>query len=287
MLTLHRSAATAAAAAAIVAGSAHPATADDDPVVVERSQFGWIDTEVIDPGSSGDAQDKRSRKPAEQACTQTKAPNAGGYATEEQFDSGAPAGEGPGGWVIRRCADGTLDTAWVPISPAGVELVSAAELAQRATNRLPLPLPEPQFEPRRQSSAGPTTLVAIPTWFFLDGWRPVTQRTEAGATWAEVSAEPVTTTWWPGDGGGPVQCAGAGRAWSATAATAAPCTYTYTRSSAAQPNNAYTARVTVTWKVTWRGSGGASGTLPLMERQTAFPVAVAERQTVIVEGGRS
>jgi hypothetical protein len=189
--------------------------------------------------------------------------------------------------VVRRCADGSLDTAWVPAVPLGPARVSPEQLAQRATNRLPLPLPEPRFEPRRQSSAGPTTLVAIPTWFFVDGWEPVTQRTEAGATWAEVSAEPVTTTWWPGDGSGPMRCAGAGRAWSATGATAAPCTYTYTRSSAAQPNNVYTVRVVVTWKVTWRGSGGVGGTLPLMERQTTFPVAVAERQTVIVEGGRS
>ena len=266
------------------------AFAEDDPKIsVDPGWAGWIDTEVVDPGSLGAAPPKASpqSKRAKPVCTQTKSENAGGYATEEQFDSGAPAGEGPGGWVIRRCADGSLDTAWVPVVPLGLARASAERLAQRATNRLPLPLPEPRFEPRRQSSAGPTTLVAIPTWFFLDGWQPVTQRTEAGATWAEVSAEPVTTTWWPGDGSEPVRCAGAGRAWSTTDTTATPCTYTYTRSSAAQPNNAYTARVTVTWKVTWRGSGGAGGTLPLMERQTTFPVAVAERQTVIVGGGRS
>lgn len=288
MLTSHRCAATLAVAAALTAVTTNPALADEDPVVVERSQFGWIDTEVIDIGSPAKA--KEPRPPGERtqpACTQSKSPSAGGYASEEQFDSGAPPGGEAGGWVVRRCADGTIDTAWVPVVAPGTLQVSAVELAQRATNRLPLPLPEPMFEPRRQSSAGPTTLVAIPTWFFLDGWRPVRQRTKAGATWAEVSAEPVATTWWPGDGSGPVQCAGAGRAWSATDATASPCTYTYTRSSAAQPDNAYTARVVVTWRVTWRGSGGAAGTLPLMERQSTFSVAVAERQTVIVGGGRS
>lgn len=278
-----------AIAVGVVVSTPASAFADDDPKIsIDPGWAGWIDTEVVDPGSLG-AQEKprRPRKTPEPACSQTKSESAGGYASQEQFDSGAPPGAGAGGWVVRRCADGTLDTAWVPVVEPGAPRVSAAELAQRATNRLPLPVPEPQFEPRRQSSAGPTTLVAIPTWFFVDGWRPVTQRTEAGATWAEVSAEPVTTTWWPGDGNGPVRCAGSGRAWSATASTASPCTYTYTRSSAAQPDNAYTARVVVTWRVSWRGSGGASGTLPLMERQSTFPVAVAERQTVIVGGGRS
>jgi hypothetical protein len=128
-------------------------------------------------------------------------------------------------------------------------------------------------------------LVAIPTWFFLDGWEPVTQRTAAGGTWAQVTAEPVATTWWPGDGSGPVRCAGAGRAWTATDSAGTPCTYTYRRSSAAQPNNVYLARVVVSWRVTWSGSGGLNGTLPLMERQTTFPIAVAERQTVVVQGG--
>ncbi len=158
-------------------------------------------------------------------------------------------------------------------------------LAQRAVNRLPLPLPEPLFEPRRSSSAGPATLVAISTSFYLSAWAPASQRTQAGSVWAVVSAEPVSATWWPGDGGAPVQCAGAGRAWTDPNATGPRCTYTYTRSSAAEPGNIYTARVTVTWRVSWRGSGGQAGTLPLMQRQSEFPVAVAERQTVVVGGG--
>jgi hypothetical protein len=43
--------------------------------------------------------------------------------------------------------------------------------------------------------------------------------------------------------------------------------------------------VTVTWQVSWRGVGGRTGTLPLMERQMTFPIAVAERQTVVTVGG--
>jgi hypothetical protein len=123
-------------------------------------------------------------------------------------------------------------------------------------------------------------LVAIPTSFSLESWRPITQRTAAGGMWAVVTAEPVAATWWPGDGGAPMRCTEANQGASTTS-----CTHTYRRSSAAQPTNVYTARVVVTWQVTWRGPGGLAGTLPLMERQTTFPVAVAERQTVIVAGG--
>ena len=261
--------------------TASAAQADDDPVRV-RGGNGWIQSEVIDPGTRAGAPKLNRQDPAPaRTCTQVKSETAGGYATAEQFSSGAPAGVGPGGWVVRRCSDGSMDTAWVPASRVAV---SVQQLAQRAVGRLPLPLPAPSFDPRRSSSAGPATLVAIPTSFFLDGGEPITQRTAAGAMWAVVTAEPVVATWWPGDGSAPFRCTSAGHTRPTTTAPGTGCTYTYRRSSAAQPNNVYNARVVVTWRVHWRGSGGLAGTLPLMERQTVFPVAVAERQTVIVVG---
>lgn len=282
MLSRPRSALVLVASAAISLTIPSFAVADDDPITVDRTGPGWIQTEVVTPGSLERArrQERHVASPA-RTCTQTKSAAAGGYATDEQFRSGAPATDGLGGWVIRRCSDGSLDTAWVPATPGGNSLLSPQRLAQRAVGRLPLPLPAPSFEPRRFSSAGPATLVAIPTSFSLDSWQPITQRTAVGGVWAVVTAEPVAATWWPGDGGAPMRCTTASQAQGAAVTT---CTYTYRRSSAAQPNNVYAARVVVTWQVTWRGSGGLAGTLPLMERQTTFPVAVAERQTVIVVG---
>lgn len=278
------------AASATIAVTPSLAAADDGPITVDRTGPGWIQTEVVDPGAPAEV--RKPKRPVfraatapAQTCTQTKSDSAGGYATNEQFRSGAPAGEDPGGWVVRECSNGSLDTAWVPAAPGDGSPVSPQRLAQRAVGRLPLPLPAPSFEPRRSSSAGPATLVAIPTSFFLDGWEPITQRTEAGGMWAVVTAEPVAATWWPGDGGAPMKCTSAGHARAPAAAPSTACTHTYRRSSAAQPNNVYTGRVVVTWQVQWRGSGGLAGTLPLMERQTTFPVAVAERQTVIVVGG--
>jgi hypothetical protein len=276
----------AASIVGLPAALAWPATADDnpDPIRVATSGFPWVNTTVVDGGIAAHSKGKSSpKRRAARTCTQSKSPSAGGYASSDQFTGDYP-NPGPGGWVIRRCSDGTMDTAWVP-APIGPVDVTPQRLAQRATNRLPLPLPAPRFDPSRPSSAGPSTLVNVPTWFFLGGWTPVRQRTQAGGVWAEVTATPVGVTWIPGDGGPPVRCKGAGRPWVSDTDTAGACRYTYLRSSAAQPGLAYAARVVVDWQVTWQGSGGRSGSLPLMQRQIDFPVAVAERQTVVTVGG--
>lgn len=279
MLSRRGLAFVAATSAGAILLSPGLASADDGPIVVMPGGKAWISTAVTDSGAPA-APRKAAKRPA-RTCTQYKSNSAGGYATEEQFASGAYPSAGPGGWVIRRCSDGSLDTAWVPAVPLTATI---EQLAKRATNRLPLPLPAPKFNPSRPSSAGPATLVAIPTWFWVDGWEPVRQRTQAGAVWAEVVATPTEATWDPGDGSPLVRCAGPGTAWS-PAARASTCEHTYVRSSAGQPANVYTAHVTVTWRVSWRGVGGRTGTLPLMERQMTFPIAVAERQTVVTVGG--
>jgi len=259
--------------------AAGSAQADDGPIVVSPAGPMWIKTTVTQAGivATSGVKHRTSRR----TCTQHKSNTAGSYASADQFTGDYPDA-GPGGWVIRRCSDGSMDMAYVPAPTDSVAEV-AKRLAQDATNRLPLPLPQPKFNPSRPSSAGPATLVAIPTWFWVDGWRPVTQRTQAGGVWAEVVAAPVAATWFPGDGTAPVRCA-ANEAWSSDAAPTS-CEHVYARSSAGQPSNSYTARVIVTWQVRWTGSGGRSGTLPLMQRQSTFPIAVAERQTVVTVGG--
>lgn len=266
------------ALATVVGSQQGMAVAADDPIAVTHGFGAWIQTEVTDRKTS----DVPKRKVAAVVrCAQSKSDSAGGYATQAQFDSGAPPTDGPGGWVTRQCSDGSLGTAWVSAAPIAEPV---EQLARRAMNRMPLPLPAPKFNPSRPSSAGPATLVAIPTWFWTEGWEPVRQRTQAGGMWAEVVATPVEATWDPGDGSPVVRCVGPGKAWKPGTAESA-CEHTYVRSSAGQPANVYTARVSVTWRVTWRGAGGRAGSLPLMQRQMTFPIAVAERQTVVTVGG--
>jgi len=277
MLTPRRVVPVAAAATALGLGQA--AWADDGPVHVHGGN-GWIQADVHSAGTLGGTHPKPRRRVA-RTCTQQKSGDAGGYARSDQFNGDYPDA-GPGGWVIRRCSDGSMDMAYVPAPTRSVAAVEK-RLAQDATNRLPLPLPQAKFNPARPSSAGPATLVAIPTWFWVDRWQPITQRTQAGGVWAQVVATPVEATWFTGDGSAPLRCS-ANEAWSADAQPTS-CEHVYARSSAGQTRNAYTARVVVTWQVRWAGSGGRSGTLPLMQRESMFPIAVAERQTVVTVGG--
>ena len=64
--------------------------------------------------------------------------------------------------------------------------------------------------------------------------------------------------------------------------TTTGCFYTYDQSSARQPGGAYQAAVTVTWVVTWTGSGGTGGTVNA-GLQVAVPISVrvAEGQALV------
>jgi hypothetical protein len=136
----------------------------------------------------------------------------------------------------------------------------------------------------------------MPTWWWVEpgSWRVLRQRTTAGPVWAEVTATPVSSTWDPGDGSQPLVCAGPGTSYDRSrpeSEQSTDCAYTYRRSSAGQPQTGpeendrfFTVTVTTTWQVTWTGSGGNGGTLPPLTRTRSFPLAVAQRQTVVTGG---
>jgi len=289
LLNAIRACLVAATTVLIVVPSGGPlAWSAEDPVTVTPGGDGWVDTEVTSPGSDGS-----TVQPVEYSgggggggpqCTYT--PDGTNPADHpDVYDRTKDPSEGS--YWIKTCDDGTVDFVWVPngTDPSAGPVVTPAQLAQQAYNRLRLPLPVPEFNPRRSSSAGDATLVTIPTWFWVTDWSGASQRTQAGGVWAEVTAEPVSTEWTPGDGSPPVRCPGAGVPWrEGMDESASTCKYAYTQSSATQPGNRYTGRVTVTWRVTWQGSGGVGGTLPLMTRGTTFGIAVMERQTVVVGG---
>jgi hypothetical protein len=94
----------------------------------------------------------------------------------------------------------------------------------------------------------------------------------AGPVWADVTAAPVGLTFRPGPGLRPVSCVGPGITYNPNEPSTeqhTDCSYTYTRPSTRQPGDAYPASLTVTWLVTWTGSGGAGGVL-----DAALPVSV-------------
>ncbi|MEV0604278.1 hypothetical protein AB0I82_33965 [Streptomyces sp. NPDC050315] len=127
-------------------------------------------------------------------------------------------------------------------------------------------------------------LVRVPTWMWLDRamWQPVTETAKVPGLTVTATAIPQRATWVMGDGK-TVACEGAGTPYSAkyAADSASPdCGHTYLRSSARQPDEAYTVLVTVFWDVTWHG-GGEQGVVPGLQSQAEAPVRVAEAQALV------
>ena len=171
----------------------------------------------------------------------------------------------------------------VPVAPARV---TPAVLAQRAESLLPLPMPAANHNPT-------DALTGLATWWWVSPaqWRTLRQRTGVGGLWAVVTARPMSSTWDAGDGTRALVCDGAGTPYNRNVPASGQqsrCTHTYTRSSAAQPQRGpdpneryFTVTVTVSWQVSWVGSGGLTGVLPAITRSYRFPLQVSERETVV------
>jgi hypothetical protein len=267
------------------------ALADDDPIVVTGDFSGSVDTTVTDPGRPARVAAGGSRRQtAKAACRYFKTYYEASVPGGRTIDLGSRGTDPrrPGQWWLRVCSDWSRDLVFVPdgADPNGaVPAATPGELAARAYNRLRLPAPVARFNPARMTSVGPATTVHIPTWWWVRDWSVRGQRTAAGAVWAVVTARPIRSVWNPGDGGPVVTCGGRGRAWTPQGSRTSACSSVYASSSAAEPGKVYRASVTVVWEVTWVGSGGAQGTLPQLTMTTSFPVAVLERESVVLGGG--
>jgi hypothetical protein len=107
----------------------------------------------------------------------------------------------------------------------------------------------------------------------------------AGPVWATVTAAPLRLTVQAGAGLSPVTCTGPGAAYDRHKPAAQQhtnCSYTYLQPSAGLPGNAYRASVSVTWRVTWTGSGGAGGVLdPRLAVPVGLSIAVAQGEALV------
>jgi hypothetical protein len=148
----------------------------------------------------------------------------------------------------------------------------ARATAERAAAELVLPLPIPRTNPSGQ------TLVNLPTWLWTEQ-QGVEQRSAAGSgVTATVGAQPVRTTWHPGDGT-TLTCDGAGVAYDVTRAAdhqSSSCTHTYSTRS-----GTLDASVTQVWRLVWTATNGESGDLGEVSRTTDFTVDVVELDTVL------
>lgn len=211
------------------------------------------------------------------------------YDPNDPIWKGHPAGAGA--IYIKTCnlwaMQGNPTLFWSATPPA-VVTVTPLQLAQRALRSVVLPKPVAHHSPDQQLPDGrPYTVVRVPTWFWVEpaAFKAKSARAAAGPVWAVVTVTPSSLTFTPGDGGPAVSCTGPGRARTKADGTwgRAPggCDYTYPRSSLGAPGGMLTGKYTISWDVTWTGSGGSSGAFGTQSTSSTARFAVAEAQAVV------
>jgi hypothetical protein len=168
------------------------------------------------------------------------------------------------------------------ISSRGAAPVTPQQLLQVALAELKIPVLKPDTAP----PAGKRVLVGLPLWYWIpkSHWRAVQVRIAVGPVWAQVTATPQRVLYAPGGSQAGAACRGPGARFAARfASTTSPCSYTYRQSSDLEPGHAYPAAVSVSWRVSWVGSGGTGGLLRAAFLMAyPFPVRVAEGQSLVV-----
>jgi hypothetical protein len=182
-----------------------------------------------------------------------------------------------GAWYEVRCSDGYRNIVWIKNRQS--PRVVRERLARRAYERIPITPPKVLTAPPR----GQDGLVGLPHWFYLakGQWVAKSKRLHAGAIWAEATATPQRMTIDTGDGR-TLTCDGPGVAYDASRPASlqrSTCSHRYL-----QPARARQVTVSVTWRGTWHGSGGAGGTLPPITRSVTFPIRVVEAQALVTKG---
>ncbi len=205
---------------------------------------------------------------------------------EAEMDTIAQEG---GSYVTRFCGDG-LATAGPGVSrryrpPAGAAepVVDPGELAEEALASRPLP--EPQITMAPAPDIPQLVNLATYLWLPADQWKPETVSASAGGVTSTVTATPTRVIWDMGQGDR-VVCDGPGLPYDPSLSDEAQpsdCHYTYRRSSAGQPGQAYQVTATVEWETTWSVTGAAGGgSLGTATSSSTTSVQVAELQSLNV-----
>jgi hypothetical protein len=171
-----------------------------------------------------------------------------------------------------------------PAGGAPPVLPAPGALAQLAVRYLRLPDPVIRSSP----APGALQLTRLPVWLWVaaNAWQPQSKTAEVPGESVTATATPVSAAWSMGDGT-TVTCKGPGTPYGGgnPAAASPTCGYTYDQSSAGQPGGAYRVTVTITWDITWQGTGGAGGALAPLQTVAAAQFRVAESQALNTSGG--
>lgn len=189
-------------------------------------------------------------------------------------------------WFFLSCDGELVDPVprMLPVDSSGIR-PAARVMAEHAYRFLPLPAPEPAFNPPGGA------VVGVPTWLWTSGESWETRQVTVGVTGlaVRVRATPVSSTWRFGRGLPLLVCHSSGTPYDPDrppSAQRTDCSYTFARSSASAPGGAYAATVTTEWQVQWRASDDTSGQLAPLRRTTEFRLPVTEVHTVVTGPGR-
>lgn len=169
---------------------------------------------------------------------------------------------------------------WRASPPPGFGGTSAtpAQLALQAVDQMRLsgpvihtPIPADKF-----------ATVGVPVWLWTDvtpvTWGPNSATASVPGLSVTATAKARQIVWDMGDGHTET-CRNPGTAYYMGGVVSPTCQHVYVRSSADQPDLAYTITATTTWDVTWTG-GGTSGSLTVT-RVSIGHVRVGEVQVLI------
>lgn len=297
MLTrlLRRAAVAAAAATALVFLTQVPALAGGGPGGSGSGGFGYSQ---CGQSSSPQCTVTAGSGPANgtPGTASTGGGTAGGAAT---VSTGGTAAGGCSGTMNKTfgCVPAgcniTVQTLACPIGVGGAAppagggapvLPAPGVLAQLAVKYLRLPDPVIRSSP----APGALQLTRLPVWLWVaaNAWQPQSKTAEVPGESVTATATPVSAAWSMGDGT-TVTCKGPGTPYGGgnPAAASPTCGYTYNQSSAGQPGGAYRVTLTITWDITWQGTGGAGGALAPLQTVAAAEFRVAESQALNTSGG--
>lgn len=235
-----------------------------------------------DGGSAGGAGGGGTRGGGKRTCTYERL-DAEGQTTADQMATsgwGPTRGAQPGAWYRKVCTDANGQSSatmvWVP-----TRAVDPAQLAEQASDRAPIPLPDVHLNPPENGEQ----VVNLDTWMWIDpsAWQAVSATASAGGVTVTAEAAPESVRWAMGNGD-VVTCTGPGTPYDSSRLSRdqhTDCSYVYGHSSASAPGGAFTATATATWHVTWTAAGAAGGgDLGSVSRTTTFTVRVSEIEAV-------
>ncbi|MFC7915410.1 hypothetical protein [Streptomyces sp. NPDC057386] len=157
---------------------------------------------------------------------------------------------------------------------------TAEELAQEAIKKMRLLGADIRTAP----GAGKTGLVGMPVWIWnnktLRTWGPITDSASAPGITVTATATVKKIEYVMGDGGTEV-CTTAGTPYEKRfgGRPSPDCGYLYTKTSASQPDNAFTVKATTTWVVHWVG-GGQEGDITTTREAEPAQITIGEAQAV-------